>query len=44
MNILLVGLGGMGTCHYMNYQHIADARVVACVGKSDTHVQTRRST
>ena len=36
MNILLVGLGGMGTCHYMNYQHIADARVVACVGKSDS--------
>lgn len=36
MNILLVGLGGMGTCHYMNYRHIENARVVACVGKSDS--------
>lgn len=36
MNILLVGLGGMGTCHYMNYQHIEDAKVAACVGKSDS--------
>ncbi|MGN0774009.1 MAG: Gfo/Idh/MocA family protein [Candidatus Ventricola sp.] len=36
MNILLVGLGGMGTCHYMNYQHIADAKVCACVGRSES--------
>jgi len=36
MNILLVGLSGMGTCHYMNYQHIADANVIACVGRTDS--------
>ena len=36
MNILLVGLGGMGTCHYMNYRHIEGAKVIACVGKSDS--------
>ncbi|MBR3794454.1 MAG: Gfo/Idh/MocA family oxidoreductase [Clostridia bacterium] len=35
MNILLVGLGGMGACHYNNYQHIEDAAVVACVGKGE---------
>jgi len=35
MNILLVGLGGMGTCHYLNYQQIEDASVVACVGRSE---------
>jgi len=35
MNILLVGLGGMGTCHYNNYQQIEGAKVVACVGRSD---------
>ena len=34
MNILLVGLGGMGTCHYMNYQHIEGAKVAACVGST----------
>ena len=34
MNILLVGLGGMGTCHYMNYQHIERAKVAACVGST----------
>ena len=34
MNILLVGLGGMGTCHYMNYQHIDGAKVAACVGST----------
>ena len=36
MNILLVGLGGMAQCHYMNYQHIPEAHVTACVGRSDT--------
>ena len=36
MNILLVGLGGMGTCHYMNYREIVDAQVVACVGRTDS--------
>ena len=35
MNIALVGLGGMGTVHYMNYQHIEDATVVAAVGATD---------
>jgi len=36
MNILLVGLGGMGACHYNNYQQIEDAHVVACVGKTES--------
>ena len=36
MNILLVGLGGMGTCHYMNYCEIEGAEVVACVGRTDS--------
>ena len=36
MNILLVGLGGMGVCHYMNYQQIEGAQVVACVGKAQS--------
>ena len=35
MNILLVGLGGMGTCHYRNYCEIEGAQVAACVGRSD---------
>ena len=35
MRIALVGLGGMGTTHYLNYLHIADAQVVAAVGKSE---------
>lgn len=35
MNILLVGLGGMGACHYKNYQHIEGAHVAACVGRSE---------
>ena len=34
MNILLVGLGGMGTCHYKNYCEIEGAQLVACVGRS----------
>lgn len=36
MNIALVGLGGMGTVHYMNYRQIAGASVVAAVGQSDS--------
>ncbi|MBE5800431.1 MAG: Gfo/Idh/MocA family oxidoreductase [Clostridiales bacterium] len=36
MNILLVGLGGMGTCHYMNYLEIEGANVAACVGRTDS--------
>ena len=35
MNILLVGLGGMGNAHYLNYQHIPGAAVVAAVGRTD---------
>ncbi|HPS82468.1 MAG TPA: Gfo/Idh/MocA family oxidoreductase, partial [Candidatus Limiplasma sp.] len=35
MNIALVGLGGMGTVHYMNYQHIPGANVVAVVGTTE---------
>lgn len=35
MNILLVGLGGMGTCHYKNYCEIEGAQVVACVGRTE---------
>ena len=36
MNILLVGLGGMGVCHYNNYQKIEGASVAACVGKTES--------
>ena len=35
MNIALVGLGGMGTAHYLNYQHIPEAKVVGLVGRSE---------
>lgn len=35
MNIALVGLGGMGTTHYLNYLHIPEAKVVALVGRTD---------
>ena len=35
MRIALVGLGGMGTTHYLNYLHIPDAQVVAAVGQSE---------
>lgn len=35
MRIALVGAGGMGTCHYMNYQHIEHAQVVAIVGRGE---------
>jgi len=40
MNILLVGLGGMGVCHYRNYQQIEDANVVAVVGKTQSDKET----
>ena len=33
MRIALVGAGGMGTCHHMNYRHIEGAQVVALVGR-----------
>ena len=39
MNILLVGLGGMGNAHYLNYQHIPGASVVAAVGQTDADRQ-----
>ena len=35
MRIALVGLGGMGTTHYLNYLHIPQAQVVAAVGQSE---------
>ncbi|MBP3655265.1 MAG: Gfo/Idh/MocA family oxidoreductase [Clostridia bacterium] len=35
MRILLVGLGGMGACHYKNYQHIEGAQVAAAVGRTE---------
>ena len=35
MNIALIGLGGMGTVHYTNYQHIAGVRVAGTVGTTD---------
>lgn len=39
MRIALVGAGGMGTCHYMNYQHIEHAQVVAIVGRGESDRQ-----
>lgn len=39
MRILLVGAGGMGTAHYLNYGHIAQAEVVALVGRSASDSQ-----
>lgn len=35
MRIALVGLGGMGSTHYLNYLHIPDAQVVAAVGQGE---------
>lgn len=35
MRIALVGLGGMGGTHYLNYLHIPDAQVVAAVGQGE---------
>ncbi|MDD3334185.1 MAG: Gfo/Idh/MocA family oxidoreductase [Eubacteriales bacterium] len=36
MKIVLVGPGGMGTVHYMNYAHIMDAEVAAVVGMGES--------
>lgn len=36
MNILLVGLGGMGKVHYCNYKYVNGANVVAAVGASES--------
>ena len=33
--ILLVGLGGMGNCHFLNWKAVEGAEVVACVGRGD---------
>ena len=35
MRIALVGLGGMGSTHYLNYLHIPQAQVVAAVGQGE---------
>ncbi|NLW15164.1 MAG: Gfo/Idh/MocA family oxidoreductase [Erysipelothrix sp.] len=35
LKVGIVGLGGMGTVHYMNYKHIPQVKVVACVGTTD---------
>ena len=35
MRIALVGLGGMGGTHYLNYLHIPNAQVVAAVGQGE---------
>ena len=35
MNIILVGLGGMGTVHYHSYLHVPGAKVAAAVAVSD---------
>ena len=43
MNILLAGLGGMATCHYMNYQHIPEAHVTAAVGCTQRDRETAQS-
>lgn len=40
MNILLVGLGGMGVCHLRNYQQIEGAHVAAVVGKTESDRKT----
>lgn len=39
IKIGIVGLGGMGTVHYMNYKHIDGVEVVAVVGASESDIQ-----
>lgn len=39
MRIILVGPGGMGTVHYMNYAQIPQASVAAVVGKTEADRQ-----
>ncbi|NCA78253.1 MAG: gfo/Idh/MocA family oxidoreductase, partial [Alphaproteobacteria bacterium] len=43
VRIGLVGLGGMGTVHYSNYQHITEARVVAATGTTDKDRENAKS-
>lgn len=43
IRIGLVGLGGMGTVHYSNYQHIAEAKVVAATGTTDKDRENAKS-
>ena len=43
LKIGIVGLGGMGTVHHMNYKHIPDVTVVACVGTTDSDVAKAKS-
>lgn len=35
MNIILVGLGGMGTVHYHSYQHVPSVKVAAAVAVTE---------
>lgn len=43
IKIGLVGLGGMGTVHYTNYQYIQDCKVAAVVGTTEKDKQTADS-
>ncbi len=39
LKVGIVGLGGMGTVHYMNYKHIDDVEVVGFVGQSESDIK-----
>lgn len=39
IRVLIIGLGGMGKVHHMNYQLIDDVEVVGLVGNSESHQQ-----
>lgn len=43
VNIILVGLGGMGKVHYSNYKEIPAVEVVAVVGKGEEDERTANS-
>ena len=43
VNIILVGLGGMGKVHYSNYREIPEVDVVAVVGKGEEDEKTANS-
>lgn len=38
IRVAIVGLGGMGTVHFMNYKHIPNVEVVGLVGNSESSV------